>query len=154
MRKIFFLVALLSASIMSFAAGEVNFALASEGSSASASSGDAALAIDGNNGTRWESAQTDAEWYLPDLGQSRTFNQVNILLEGAYASAPAAAAPAPTWPAAQVKAIYSPTYEANCGFGEWGSGTAVEDTEFGKKYTVPASGYFGMVDFAINATAL
>lgn len=467
MRKIFFLVALLSASIMSFAAGEVNFALASEGSSASASTGDAALAIDGNTGTRWESAQTDAEWFLLDLGQSRTFNYIKILWEGAfakrfqllasadgetftdfytesnleaagwqnlyfetavtaryikyqgieratqwgqsffefqvfnlaeapktytqitgltivassegendvnrvldgnagtewqgrptgitggdeaartfdawfvvdlgglysidkvdvhfegacaqayhidfstdntnwemgynyvgaavangrtdeiteldnnqkvryvrfwstkaatewgmkifefrvygeeyvasgdtekpvmtsaslvsqthnsaviavaatdndevvkyrvvdlsqsfdgkfapsegkitvtglnpntayffliyaidaannqselstsvsvttdaYASAPAAAAPAPTWPAAQVKAIYSPTYEANCGFGEWGSGTAVEDTEFGKKYTVPASGYFGMVDFAINAMTM
>ena len=81
MRKIFFLVALLSASIMSFAAGEVNFALATEGSSASASSGDAALAIDGNNGTRWESAQTDAEWFLLDLGQSRTFNYIKILWE-------------------------------------------------------------------------
>lgn len=85
MRKIFFLVALLSASIMSFAAGEVNFALASEGSSASASTGDAALAIDGNNGSRWESAQTDAEWFLLDLGQSRTFNYIKILWEGAYA---------------------------------------------------------------------
>ena len=85
MRKIFFLVALLSASIMSFAAGEVNFALASEGSSASASTGDAALAIDGNNGSRWESAQTDAEWFLLDLGQSRTFNYIKILWEGAFA---------------------------------------------------------------------
>lgn len=85
MRKIFFLVALLSASIMSFAAGEVNFALASEGSSASASSGEAALAIDGNNGSRWESAQTDAEWFLLDLGQSRTFNYIKILWEGAFA---------------------------------------------------------------------
>ena len=85
MRKIFFLVALLSASIMSFAAGEVNFALTSEGSSASASTGDAALAIDGDNGSRWESAQTDAEWFLLDLGQSRTFNYIKILWEGAYA---------------------------------------------------------------------
>lgn len=85
MRKIFFLVALLSASIMSFAAGEVNFALATEGSSASASSGDASYAIDGNNGTRWESAQTDAEWFLLDLGQSRTFNYIKILWEGAFA---------------------------------------------------------------------
>ncbi len=70
---------------MSFAAGEVNFALASEGSSASASTGDAALAIDGNNGSRWESAQTDAEWFLLDLGQSRTFNYIKILWEGAFA---------------------------------------------------------------------
>lgn len=64
--------------------------------------------------------------------------------------APTTAAPAPVWDAALVKAIYSPTYNANCGFGEWGSGTTAADTEFGKKYIVPASGYFGMVDFNLN----
>ena len=64
---------------------DVNFALASEGSSATASSGNAALAIDGDNGTRWESAQTDDEWFLLDLGQSRTFNYFKINWEGAYA---------------------------------------------------------------------
>ncbi len=85
MRKLFFLVALLSASIMSFAANEVNFALATEGSSATASSGDASLAIDGNNGSRWESEKTDNEWFLLDLGQSRTFNYIKILWEGAFA---------------------------------------------------------------------
>ena len=84
MRKIFFLVAFLSASIMSFAE-DVNFALASQGSSATASSGDAGAAIDGNQGTRWESAQTDAEWFLLDMGQSRTFNYFKINWEGAYA---------------------------------------------------------------------
>ena len=84
MRKIFFLVAFLSASIMSFAE-DVNFALASQGSSATASTGNAALAIDGDNGTRWESAQTDDEWFLLDLGQSRTFNYFKINWEGAYA---------------------------------------------------------------------
>ncbi len=84
MRKIFFLVALLSASIMSFAQ-DVNFALASEGSSATASSGNADLAIDGNQGTRWESASNDDEWFLLDLGQSRTFNYFKINWEGAYA---------------------------------------------------------------------
>lgn len=85
MRKIFFLVAFISASIMSYAAGEVNFALASEGSSATASSGNASLAIDGDNGSRWESAQTDDEWFLLDMGQSRTFNYIKIKWEGAYA---------------------------------------------------------------------
>ncbi len=84
MRKIFFLVAFLSASIMSFAE-DVNFALASQGSSATASSGTADNAIDGNQGTRWESAQTDAEWFLLDMGQSRTFNYFKINWEGAYA---------------------------------------------------------------------
>lgn len=87
MRKIFFLVAFLSASIMSFAdkVYDVNFALASEGSSATASSGNAALAIDGDNGTRWESAQTDDEMWTLDMGQARTFSRIKILWEGAYA---------------------------------------------------------------------
>ena len=87
MRKIFFLVAFLSASIMSFAdkVYDVNFALASEGSSATASSGNAALAIDGDNGTRWESAHTDDEMWTLDMGQARTFSRIKILWEGAYA---------------------------------------------------------------------
>ena len=87
MRKIFFLVAFLSASIMSFAdkVYDVNFALASQGSSATASSGNAALAIDGDNGTRWESAQTDDETWTLDMGQARMFSRIKINWEGAYA---------------------------------------------------------------------
>ena len=87
MRKIFFLVAFLSASIMSFAdkVYDVNFALASQGSSATASSGNAGAAIDGDNGTRWESAQTDDETWTLDMGQARTFSRIKILWEGAYA---------------------------------------------------------------------
>ncbi len=84
MRKIFFLIAFLSASIMSFAE-DVNYASASNGSSATASTGDGSLAIDDNAGTRWESAQTDDEWFLLDMGQSRTFNYIKIKWEGAYA---------------------------------------------------------------------
>ena len=72
----------------------------------------------------------------------------------AHLLAPTAAATAPTWPANQVKAIYSPTYNANCGLGEWGSGTTVVDDTYGKKYTVGPNGgdggYFGMVDFTLN----
>ena len=87
MRKIFFLVAFLSASIMSFAdkVYDVNFALASEGSSATASSGNAGAAIDGDNGTRWESAHTDDEMWTLDMGQARTFSRIKINWEGAYA---------------------------------------------------------------------
>ena len=87
MRKIFFLVAFLSASIMSFADKEydVNFALASKGSSATASSGNAALAIDGDNGTRWESNQTNDETWTLDMGQARTFSRIKIYWEGAFA---------------------------------------------------------------------
>ena len=89
MKKISFLFALLCASIMSFAVDEVydvNFALASNGSSATASSGDAALAIDGNEGTRWESAFTDDETWTLNMGQARIFNTIKIQWEGAYAS--------------------------------------------------------------------
>ena len=88
MKKISFLAALLCASMISFAQEpvyDVNFALASNGSSATASSGDAALAIDGNEDTRWESAQTDDEWFLLDMGQARTFSRISIKWEGAYA---------------------------------------------------------------------
>jgi chitodextrinase len=83
MKKLSFLAALLCASMMSYAA-PTNFALASEGSSAEATSGNAALAIDGNNGTRWESGQTDDETWTLNLGQARTFNQIKINWEGAY----------------------------------------------------------------------
>lgn len=57
---------------------------------------------------------------------------------------PAAAPAAPTWPANQVKAVYAATYEADCGFGEWGSGTTVAQEEFGKKYVTTNLGYFGL----------
>ena len=48
---------------------DVNFALASNGSSATASSGNAGAAIDGDEGTRWESSQTDDETWTLDMGQ-------------------------------------------------------------------------------------
>lgn len=63
---------------------DVNFALASNGSSATASSGTAANAIDGNEGSRWESASTDDETWTLDMGQKRIFNTIKILWEGAY----------------------------------------------------------------------
>ncbi len=63
---------------------DVNFALASNGSSATASSGNAALAIDGDEGTRWESSHTDDETWTLDMGQKRIFNTIKILWEGAY----------------------------------------------------------------------
>lgn len=63
---------------------DVNFALASNGATATASSGDATLAIDGNLGTRWESAQEDPQTWTLDLGQERIFNTFEIVWEGAY----------------------------------------------------------------------
>ena len=63
---------------------------AAAGASASASSdhlGSAGSAIDGNSGTRWESAFADPQWLVVDLGASYPLCTVRILWEGAYASA-------------------------------------------------------------------
>jgi hypothetical protein len=65
---------------------DVNFALASNGAPATASSGNADAAIDGNNGTRWESDATDDETFTLNMGKARTFNYVRINWEGAYCS--------------------------------------------------------------------
>ena len=63
---------------------DVNFALTSNGSSAEATSGDAAQAIDNNAGSRWESASADPQTWTLDLGQARIFNTLEIVWEGAY----------------------------------------------------------------------
>ncbi len=65
---------------------------------------------------------------------------------------PQAAPIAPTLPANQVKAVYSATYSADCGFGDWGSGTTYTQDTYGKKYVTTALGYFGLVDFALNCS--
>ena len=67
----------------------------------------------------------------------------------AHYTEPQAACPAPTWDASLVKAIYSPTYSADCGFDAWGSGSTAADDTNGKKYTV-GNGYFGIVGFTLN----
>lgn len=74
--------------MMAFAVDKVydtNLALATNGSSATASSGNAAAAIDGTDGTRWESAFTDDETWTLDMGQERIFTTIKIQWEGAYA---------------------------------------------------------------------
>ena len=60
------------------------------------------------------------------------------------ATEPAAAPAAPTYPANQVKAVYSATYNADCNFGEWGSGTQYTQEEYGEKYITGSGdkGYF------------
>ena len=52
--------------------------------SAIASSGDAAKAVDGNTGSRWESASSDPQTWQVDLGEDQEFNTIRILWEGAY----------------------------------------------------------------------
>ena len=70
----------------------------------------------------------------------------------AQLTAPDAAATAPTWPANQVKAIYSTTYGADCNFGEWGSGTAYTSDTYGKKFVTGALGYFGLEFTGMNCS--
>ena len=67
----------------------------------------------------------------------------------AHYTEPQTACAAPTWDASLVKAMYSPTYSADCGLGEWGSGTTVTNDTYGKKYAV-GNAYFGMVGFDLN----
>lgn len=55
------------------------------GKTAIATTGNAAEAIDGNTGTRWESAQgVDPQTWQVDLGSAQEFNTIKIVWEGAY----------------------------------------------------------------------
>ena len=70
------------------------------------------------------------------------------------AAQPSALPTAPTHPANQVKAVYSTTYNADCGYGEWGSGTQYSQDTYGKKYVTTNLGYFGLVDFELNCSKM
>ena len=86
-----------------------------------------------------------------DAANNESANSIVVAVTTeAHALAPAAAAPAPTYPANQVKAIYSATYSATCNFQDWGSGTTATDTEFGKKFVLTNGGYFGLDGFLLN----
>jgi F5/8 type C domain-containing protein len=67
--------------------------LLSQGKPATASSSengaatDAALAVDGNTGTRWSSAFADPQWLQVDLGSTQSISQISLNWEAAFASA-------------------------------------------------------------------
>ena len=108
----------------------------------------------------------DGKITLTGLTASTTYNFVITAIDGAnnesansktvavttdsHLTAPTEAAVAPTWPAAQVKAIYSPTYNADCNFQDWGSGTVYSQDTYGKKYALANGGYFGVDGFSLN----
>lgn len=79
MKKILSLVFAAVAVMTAF--GQTNLAL---NKTAQATSGNAAAAVDGNIGTRWESQHSDPQTWIVDLGESMTFNAVRIVWEGAY----------------------------------------------------------------------
>lgn len=66
-----------------------------------------------------------------------------VTVTAALPTEPTAAPEAPAYTADKVKAVYSVTYSADCGFGEWSSGTTYQQDTYGKKYTV-GNGYFGI----------
>ena len=86
-------VALISGLMVAIAAGSAHAAptLISQGKTATASSvtaGNAAAnAVDGNTGTRWESAYADPQWLQVDLGGTATISQVVLQWETASAKA-------------------------------------------------------------------
>lgn len=86
MKHLFISFILCSLTLSAFAQEtDVNFALASNGATAIATSGNPLLAIDDNTGTRWESEHgVDPQTLTIDLGQPRTFNTIQIVWEGAY----------------------------------------------------------------------
>lgn len=62
-----------------------NIALSSTGTTATSSTGVASEAIDGNAGSRWESAhKSDPQWICVNFGERRVFNKVQLVHEGAY----------------------------------------------------------------------
>ena len=67
---------------------------------------------------------------------------------------PTAAPADPTYPANQVKAVYSATYDADCNFGEWGSGTVYAQEAYGKHYTTTGLGYFGLEFNGLNCSKM
>lgn len=50
----------------------------------SASTGNAALGCDGNVGTRWESQQSDNQWWCVNYGEQKEMDHIKITWEGAY----------------------------------------------------------------------
>lgn len=72
-----------------------------------------------------------------------------------HLTAPNAAATAPTWPADQVKAIYSPTYSADCNFANWGGCVAYTNDTYGKKYVMGAECWgFGLDGYTLNCLTM
>ncbi len=80
-RKITLLIA--TVFMLAVSASATNVA---KGKTGYAPSGNAAAALDGDTGTRWESAQgSDGLWFYVDLGEETTLDHVKIIWEDAYA---------------------------------------------------------------------
>lgn len=78
MKHFYFTVALLAITVLAF--GQKY-----SGLSATASSGNAALTVDNDPGSRWESDHSDPQWLIVDLGETKNVAVIKILWEGANA---------------------------------------------------------------------
>lgn len=72
----------------------------------------------------------------------------------ATADKPTAAPTVPTYPANQVKAIYSETYNAVCNFQDWGGGTQYTQDTYGKKFVTFDRGYLGLTFAELNCATM
>lgn len=72
----------------------------------------------------------------------------------AAADEPTAAPTIPTYPANQVKAIYSGKYSADCNFQDWGSGTQYTQDTYGKKFVTSGLGYLGLTFAELNCATM
>lgn len=97
-------------------------------------------------GTNYNFTITAIDFFGNESANSKSV----VVATTAHYTEPQAACPAPTWDASLVKAIYSPTYSADCGFGDWGGGPVYAQEEYGKKYILGDWGFFGMTDFSLN----
>lgn len=97
-------------------------------------------------GTHYNLAITAIDFFGNESANSKSV----AVTTTAHYTAPQAACAAPTWDATLVKAMYSPTYNANYNHQDWGSGTVATEDEFGRKYVTNGNGYFGADGFALN----
>ncbi len=105
------------------------------------------IAVTGlTGGTNYTLVITAVDYFGNESANSKSV-AVNTV---AHLSEPQAVCPAPTWDATLVKAMYSPTYNADYTHQDWGSGTVATKDEFGRKYVTNVNGFFGADGFALN----
>ena len=88
-------------------------------------------------------------------GNESANNKVVAVTTNAYLTAPTAAATPPAWDASLVKAIYSPTYSADCNFANWGGCVAYTADTYGKKFVMGADCWgFGLDGYTLNCLSM
>lgn len=97
-------------------------------------------------GTNYNLAITAIDFFGNESANSKSVEVTTT----AHYTEPQAACAVPTWDASLVKAIYSPTYNADCNFANWGGCVGYTQEDYGKKYEIGACGFFGVEGFNLN----